>query len=516
MCSYIGHIVTGFGLLGVLLGSLTLAFYDDLYMYILTQKLVLTPGSMSYEMWETLPIPMYTKIYFFNCTNAPEVMENGTTKPLLKQVGPYTFREEHKKVNISFNDNYTVNFFQKKYFYFEPDMSNGNMDDEIFTPNMIAIAASDATRWPDSFAKGDYPFMRNMMDSSIKMFDEKLFVKVRVGNLTFEGINSQMLHMGDDSPLGPIIQGNIPFDRFGWFYQRNGSETYDGEFQMFTGEDDIYKVGQITSWNRKNNVGQFYPAPCDRLEGSAGEFFPMDQSPTSVSYFTSDLCRPIHFNFKEETTVSDIHGYKYQLDGGFINNSTFNGTNACYNPDVDLMVDLPSDYLTGGPAKYRPFEGELNLPLPNGLLNVSSCKYNAPSYVSFPHFYLADPVLLDQFHPDSDLNPNEADHSCYITMMPKEAIPLEVAIRLQINVLYRPFDGCPVEIFENVPPTFYPAIWFETHTVLADDMAGDLKMLEIVPELGTYIGMFSLGMGVSGVVLGPIIVFIMMRMRRSV
>merc|ERR1712080_19308 len=328
-------------------------------------------------------------------------------------------------------------------------------------------------------------------------------------------MGSPLLHMGDDAgPLGPVIQGNIPFDRFGWVYSRNGSEDYDGEFQMWTGEDDIYKVGQITMWNRKDNVGNFFPAPCDRLEGSAGEFFPMDQSPTSVSYFTSDLCRPIHFNFKEETEILGIPGYKYHLDRGFLGNSTFNATNACYNPNVDLVVDLPFDYLTEEPMKYRPYQGEVNLPLPNGLLNVSSCKYNAPSYVSLPHFYKADPTLLDQFHPDSDLHPTEEKHSSYITMMPKEAIPLEVAIRLQINVLYRPFDGCPVDIFANVPPTFYPAIWFETHTMLTDDMAGDLKMLEIVPELGTYIGMFSLGMGVSGTLIGPIIVYIMMRMRR--
>ena len=38
---------------------------------------------------------------------------------------------------------------------------------------------------------------------------------------------------------------NIPFDRFGWFYDRNGSESYDGLFEMFTGEDDIYKVIHI-------------------------------------------------------------------------------------------------------------------------------------------------------------------------------------------------------------------------------------------------------------------------------
>ena len=39
------------------------------------------------------------------------------------------------------------------------------------------------------------------------------------------------------------------------------------------------------------------------MSGSAGEFFPMDRDKTSLSYFTPDLCRPIHFNFKEETEV---------------------------------------------------------------------------------------------------------------------------------------------------------------------------------------------------------------------
>ena len=80
---------------------------------------------------------------------------------------------------------------------------------------------------------------------------------------------------------------------------------------------------------------------------------------------------------------------------------------------------------------------KVNMHLPNGLLNVSACKYDSPAYVSFPHFYLADPALLDQFHPDSDLNPNEEEHSAYLSLMPKQGIPLEVAIRMQINILYR-------------------------------------------------------------------------------
>ena len=168
--------------------------------------------------------------------------------------------------------------------------------------------------------------------------------------------------------------------------------------------------------------------------------------------------------------------------------------------------------------------------LPNGLLNVSACKYDSPAYVSFPHFYLADPALLDQFHPDSDLNPNEEEHSAYLSLMPKQGIPLEVAIRMQINILYRqeptlaspitfikqnsfrPFTGFPIHMFEDTEPTFYPAVWFETTTELPDDLASQLRLLEYekhknakrvsvqqlarwVPALGNIMGGVFAGLG---------------------
>ena len=37
---------------------------------------------------------------------------------------------------------------QKKFWHFEPEKSVGSLDDEIYTLNMIAVAASDATRYP--------------------------------------------------------------------------------------------------------------------------------------------------------------------------------------------------------------------------------------------------------------------------------------------------------------------------------------------------------------------------------
>jgi len=489
------------GCFAILSGIISFAAYDSLYSYIMKLQMVVEEGSYSYSMWQKTPIPMYNKIYYFNCTNAHDVMKYNS-KPLLKQVGPYVFREEHEKTNITFNkSDYTVQYMQKKFWYFDAEKSSGSLDDEIFTLNMVAVAASDATRYPGRFGEDDYPFMRGMMDMALGFCNEEMFIKVRVGNLTFDGVDSEMLHMGDvDGDLGEAIGANIPYDKFGWFYARNGSESYDGLFEMYTGEDDIYKVGQISRWNNKNNLGDLYPQPCDRLEGSAGEFFPQDQGKTSISYFTPDLCRPIHFNFKEETKVMGVSGYKYMLDEGFVANSTFNSTNSCYNPELDLMVDLPvdcpsEDDCTDGPPVFHPIGPQLNMHLPNGLLNVSTCKYNSPAYVSFPHFYLADPALLDQFHPDSDLNPNEEEHSAYLSLMPKQGIPLEVAIRMQINILYRPFTGFPIHMFEDTEPTFYPAVWFETTTELPDDLASQLRLLEWVPALGNIMGGVFAGLG---------------------
>ena len=56
--------------------------------------------------------------------------------------------------------------------------------------------------------------------------------------------------------------------------QRNDSAEYEGRYQMATGTDDIYRVGQLVAWQEEEDLGRYYPAPCDEITGSAGEFFP--------------------------------------------------------------------------------------------------------------------------------------------------------------------------------------------------------------------------------------------------
>ena len=148
----------------------------------------------------------------------------------LKQVGPYVFQEYHKKTNISFSeDGSLVDFLQMKYWIFDEDRSKGSLSDEIFTLNMVAVQAAEATRWPGAWAQDDFPFMQYMLGTTFNLFQENLFMKVTVGNLTFDGINSPLLHMADESGnggLGDMLENQIPFDRFGWFYDVSFTYRY--------------------------------------------------------------------------------------------------------------------------------------------------------------------------------------------------------------------------------------------------------------------------------------------------
>ncbi len=87
--------------------------------------------------------------------------------------------------------------------------------------------------------------------------------------------------------------------------------------------------------------------------------------------------------------------------------------------------------------------------------------------------------------------------------MPAPGIPLDVAIRMQINFLTRPLEY--ITLLQDVPTMNYPMIWFETTTVLTDDIIAQLRLLEIAPKMGNIFGGISVGVGVVLGALGLIL-----------
>lgn len=96
---------------------------------------------MNYVNWIETPIPMYLEIYMWNWTNTKDV-HNHSIRPHLDELGPYVFSEVHKRVGLDWhNENDTISFNQTRTWVFQPEMSNGDLDDLITNINVISVVS---------------------------------------------------------------------------------------------------------------------------------------------------------------------------------------------------------------------------------------------------------------------------------------------------------------------------------------------------------------------------------------
>lgn len=92
---------------------------------------------------------------------------------------------------------------------------------------------------------------------------------------------------------------------------------------MFTGTDDISKMGQIHTWNYKTQTGAF-EGECGQVKGSMGEFFPPNLTPEdSVWMFVPNICRAVPLDYTETVTVHGITAYKYSGTERSVDNGEF-------------------------------------------------------------------------------------------------------------------------------------------------------------------------------------------------
>ena len=131
-------------LIGGVLGALGLACYfgcDALVKWQIKKALILTPDSYSYDIWKDIPFAIEYKIYIFNLTN-PYAFEHQGAEPVLEEVGPYVFSEHRHKENITFNNNGTVSYQQRRIYHWVYDkMNNVGENDKIVTVNLVLVMA---------------------------------------------------------------------------------------------------------------------------------------------------------------------------------------------------------------------------------------------------------------------------------------------------------------------------------------------------------------------------------------
>lgn len=82
-------------------------------------------------------------------------------------------------------------------------------------------------------------------------------------------------------------------------------------FNIFTGADDISRLGQMHQWNYQKHSG-FFDSYCGMVNGSGGEFYQPNLTPDSVvGLFTPDMCRTVSLDYTDTVEVEGIKGYKY-------------------------------------------------------------------------------------------------------------------------------------------------------------------------------------------------------------
>lgn len=220
----------------------------------------------------------------------------------------------------------------------------------------------------------------------LSLYNQKVTVTKTVGEFLFEGYEDDMVSLAKSLPF--LAGEEIPFDRVGWFYKRNNSADLTGWFNVETGENDIKNIGLLRNWNfAKNNPA--FEGNCGNIKGSAGDFFPPNQERGgSISIFSPDMCRDLPLDFETDVEIHGIKGYKFSGGARSVDNGEKYQDQLCFSP------------------------GEI---VPSGTLNISSCRFGTPVFMSFPHYFEANPYYRNLV---DGLEPNKQKHQMYITLEP--------------------------------------------------------------------------------------------------
>lgn len=105
------------------------------------QELKMEKGTMLFETWMKLPVPIYMTFWMFNWTNSQDI-RLPNYKPNLVELGPYVFLEKHMRENVTFHpDRDSLSFDQVRTWHFRPELSNGSLDDMVTNVNVMAAVS---------------------------------------------------------------------------------------------------------------------------------------------------------------------------------------------------------------------------------------------------------------------------------------------------------------------------------------------------------------------------------------
>ncbi|XP_072908129.1 scavenger receptor class B member 1-like isoform X1 [Hemitrygon akajei] len=424
-------------------------------------------NGFAYSVWRDVPIPFYMFVYFFHIVN-PEAILNGE-KPILSQRGPYVYREHRPKGNITFHENYTVSYRSYRQFHFVPERSSGNESDELMLPNMLGLGTAIlAEKLP--------PFMKFAFNIAMKKFNQSAFFRRTVGEIMW----------GYEDELIAFLKKNFPTllpfkDKFGLFADLNNTDT--GLFTINTGIDDISKVQGIDTWNGRRKVNFWHSDQCNMINGTSGEMWPPFLTPSdTLKFYSPDACRSLELVYQTSAQCFGLPSFRYIAPKTMFANGTVYPPNQGFCPCRE-----------------------------SGVLNVSTCRMNSQVFVSHPHFYNGDPALWEAV---DGLHPNEKDHALFIDIHAMTGVPLNVSIKLQLNLFLKAAEG--INLTGKMRTLLLPLMWFdETGNIDGPILNNFYVFMALIPQLLQYIQYILLALGLLLLSVAAILGFISWQKKRA-
>lgn len=221
----------------------------------------------------------------------------------------------------------------------------------------------------------------------------------------------------DDKLLDFLVRFNsskihVPYKKFGWLVERNGSLEYDGRFTIGTGVNNIHNLGMLSAWNGSPRT-PFYEGECANVNGTTGDLFPPNiDTEQPFTIFATDACRYMNLIPSRKITHLGLEGTSFLGEARSLGG-----------------VEYPEQQC------FCPKKGDCPR---SGVVEVKKCRDNAPIYTSYPHFYLAHESYRDAIE---GMNPEQEKHEFEIALEPFTGVPLKINGRLQINMLMKPYKG---------------------------------------------------------------------------
>lgn len=241
------------------------------------KQLLIEPNKFSYKMWKDMPVSMYQSFTFFNLTNWNQVKAVGQ-KPRFVEVGPYVYRTIWTKSDVNFlDDEKLISFAEKKQWIFQPHLSKGSEDDQIWTINTPLMTAL-------ALIQNAPVITRNIVSVILDGLGEGAFIKRNIRSLLFEGYSDLIVSVG---PLFDRRFSNFN-GKFAYLYNKN--DSIDGVWTVSTGTDDLSTLNKITKFqssivNMTSLSSGLLPQGLNEVKPECAAAWSLDQS-TNGQLFT--------------------------------------------------------------------------------------------------------------------------------------------------------------------------------------------------------------------------------------